>query len=225
MTDFNFESGENYWDHYQNESKWGEKDWKIYLNKLEENITYFLSIYNKLKENPNHLDELALHMGWDHDDLSLTQDLNTLSNEELEPDADNESNPYTIHKHPVFIVTKALYKFLYFKWKNYITEINPSISPLTSIEFSRTLHKGELNVFLAIQSLDLGDYGLTICHLKNSLSELNKSLKIFESLNNNPQSCPSLDEMKIRIFDLRELWIRVINDCRYEFKSSSSNDS
>ena len=48
---------------------------------------------------------------------------------------------------------------------------------------------------------------------------------IFESLNNNPQSCPSLDEMKIRIFDLRELWIRVINDCRYEFKSSSSNDS
>ena len=75
-----------------------------------------------------------------------------------------------------------------------------------------------MNVLLSIQALDLGDFGLSICHLKNSLSALNQSLSLLSQLKH-----PNLAfadgfrrEAQIRLFDLRELWIRVMGDCRHE---------
>ena len=45
-----------------------------------------------------------------------------------------------------------------------------------------------MNVLLSTQALDLGDYGLSICHLKNSLSALNQTLSILEQLDHPTQS-------------------------------------
>ena len=134
--------------------------------------------------------------------------------------------PYTLHKHPVFIVTKALYKYLNQSWSHFLNNNNPSISPKLCWDFAQTLHLGEFNVLLAIQSLDLGDYGLAICHLKNSLAELNQSLRILNDLSHNDEEFLNAftHELRIRIFDLRELWIRVMNDCRYESQRRSDKD-
>ena len=93
-----------------------------------------------------------------------------------------------------------------------------SLAPKTSWDYSKSLHQGEMNVLLSIQALDLGDYGLSICHLKNSLSALNQTLSILEKLDH--PNTEFLDgfrkEAQIRIYDLRELWIRVMGDCRHE---------
>ena len=75
-----------------------------------------------------------------------------------------------------------------------------------------------MNVLLSIQALDLGDFGLSICHLKNALSALNQSLDIVNRLThpNETYLASFQNEIRIRLFDLRELWIRVMGDCRHE---------
>ena len=93
-----------------------------------------------------------------------------------------------------------------------------NLTPKISWDYSNSLHLGEMNVLLSIQALDLGDYGLSICHLKNSLSALNQTLSLLDQLDH--PSSKFLNgfrkEAQIRIYDLRELWIRVMGDCRHE---------
>jgi hypothetical protein len=75
-----------------------------------------------------------------------------------------------------------------------------------------------MNVLLSIQALDLGDFGLSICHLKNSLYALNQTLALLNELRHPNQAYLEnfRNENRIRLFDLRELWIRVMGDCRHE---------
>jgi len=129
----------------------------------------------------------------------------------------------------VFIVTKSLYKYIKQSWEHLLKHNTSATSvtmcPELSWNFAKSIHNGELNILLAIQALDLGDYGLAICHLKNSLSELNQSLKLLEQLSSDDADYLEAfrQELKIRIFDLRELWIRVMNDCRHESQRRSDN--
>ena len=166
MTDYNFDSDESNWDHLSNESNWNEAQWRNYLRMTEKDSARFLSIYNSVKDKSNHLDEAASLMGWDGDDISLIEeDLQAEETTENTNTNDFSNLPYTLHKHPVFIVTKALYKYLNQSWSHFLNN-NPSISPKLCWDFAQSLHLGEFNVLLAIQALDLGDYGLAICHLK-----------------------------------------------------------
>ena len=117
MTDYNFDSDESNWDHLSNESYWNEAQWRNYLRMTEKDSARFLSIYNSIKDKSNHLDEAASIMGWDGDDISLIEeDLNAEDSEETLNSNEFSNLPYTLHKHPVFIVTKALYKYLNQSW-------------------------------------------------------------------------------------------------------------
>ena len=230
MADYNFDSNESHWDHFSNESNWNEAQWRNYLRITEKDSARFLSIYNTVKDKTNHLDEAASLMGWDGEDISLIdEDSNANHSEATEELYDGPDQPYTLHKHPVFIVTKSLYKYIKLSWEHLLKHntgaTSVKMSPELSWNFAKSLHNGELNILLAIQALDLGDYGLAICHLKNSLSELNQSLKLLEKLSSDDADYLEAfrQELKIRIFDLRELWIRVMNDCRHESQRRSDN--
>jgi hypothetical protein len=172
-------------------------------------------------------------MGWDSEDMSMTEDLsfmeNTESNDENQSDSidTNHSNelgdlndgaPYTLHRHPVFVVTRSLYRYLHKSWEHFMLHSQYAISPKLSWDYANSLHLAEMNVLLSIQSLDLGDFGLSICHLKNSLSALNQTLHILDQVTHSNAALLDgfRDEARIRIFDLRELWIRVLGDCRHE---------
>ena len=93
-----------------------------------------------------------------------------------------------------------------------------AISPKLSWDYANSLHHAEMNVLLSIQALDLADFGLSICHLKNSLSALNQTLDILDQVTHSNAALLDgfREEARIRIFDLRELWIRVLGDCRHE---------
>ena len=226
MTNFNFDSDESNWDHLSNESYWNEAQWRNYLRITEKDSARFLSIYNSIKDKSNHLDEAASLMGWDGEDISLVEEDFNFEDAEENTSSNEISNiPYTLHKHPVFIVTKALYKYLYESWNHFLNK-NPSISPKICWDFAQTLHQGEFNVLLAIQALDLGDYVLAICHLKNSLAALNESLSILSNLSHDDDEFLNAftRELRIRLFDLRELWLRVMKDCRYESRRRGDKD-
>ncbi|MEM1222471.1 MAG: hypothetical protein AAGH40_06875 [Verrucomicrobiota bacterium] len=218
MNDPNFDHSDGDWDDFTSEPAWGEQQWRNYLKGADRDTARFLSIYNSIKDKPNHLDEAANLMGWDVDDISLTEEFSSLGAENEDRDEDLDNAPYTLHRHPVFIVTRALYRYLRQSWQHYMDQSGTQVPAALSWKYADCLHRGETNVLLAIQSLDLGDFGLTICHLKNGLSALNETLTLLGQLSHpNTEFLEAFrHELKIRLFDLRELWIRVMSDCRTE---------
>jgi len=218
MSDSNFDPSEGDWDDFSNEPNWSESQWRSYLKSSDRDTARFLSIYNSIKDQPNHLDEAASLMGWDTEDISMTDDFSIVDTEEMERPDEMESTPYTLHRHPVFVVSRALYRYLHQSWEHFMTHSQTRISPLVCWKYGKSLHQGETNVLLSIQAIDLGDFGLAICHLKNSLSAINQTLGLLNKLSHpNPEYLEAFrHEIRIRIFDLRELWIRVMGDCRHE---------
>ena len=221
MSDPNFEHSDGNWDDSPSEPAWGESQWRKYLHGSDRDTAKFLSIYNSLKDKPNHLDEVAVQMGWDAEDISLTDEFSAPESEnegEGETPFDAHDAPYTLHRHPVIVVTRALYRYLHQSWEHYMAHSQNYLSPQLCWNYANSLHQAEMNVLLSIQAIDLGDFGLTICHLKNSLSALNQTLNILSQLTH-PNAAfleGFRNEARIRLFDLRELWIRVMGDCRHE---------
>lgn len=220
MSESNFEHFESGgWDEQPGEPTWGEHQWRKYLKSSDRDSAKFLSIYNRLKDKPDHLDEVALLMGWDVQDLSMTDEYSAIEvdMEETNP-GDQNGAPYTLHKHPVYVVTRSLYRYLHQSWEHFMTQTQSPMSPQLCWRYGNSLHQAEMNVLLSIQALDLGDYGLAICHLKNSLSALNQTLALLDQLcHTNLKFLHAFQhEARIRLFDLRELWLRVMQDCRVE---------
>ena len=169
-------------------------------------------------------------MGWDAEDMSMTDEFNSievdLDDNQLGPAENLEGAPYTLHKHPVFVVTRSLYRYLHQSWEHFMTHSQSEVAPQLCWKYANSLHQAEMNVLLSIQALDLGDFGLAICHLKNSLSALNQTLALLDQLcHPNREFIEAFrHEIRIRLFDLRELWLRVMQDCRIEGQRRPGGD-
>ena len=229
MSDQNFDSFESNWDDLPEESSWNEHQWRKYLNDSDGDIERFLHVYETFKGIPGHFDEIITQMGWDAEDISLTEDFDfaELENDSEESSDEDEVAPYTPLNHPVVVVTYALYSSLRKIWENYISNNGSYVSPQTCWQYADSLHRAEINVIFAVHAIDLGDYGLTICHLKNSLSALNDTLSLLDQIFHPDEDfLDSLrKEIRVRLFDLRELWLRVMGDCRIECNRRIDNDS
>ncbi len=225
MNDFNADGpAENEWEEPA-ELTWNEFDWEHYLREQDAAIARYLSFYEKLKGHPERIDETAHLMGWDEGDWSTEHEGETTGSASLseEPMPEDEPvdydnlEPYTLHKNPVFIATKAIYLGLRRTWEG--LAVDPAKVPQpVALAFQAALHRGEEQACLAIQALDLGDYAMAVSLFKRALHELNASLALIDGAG--PMRHPALaafrDDAWPRLFDLREIWLRIINECRDE---------
>lgn len=224
----NFDSDPNFDGDWEDKGglTWNEFDWRNYLNESDKEIARFLTIYNSLKDQPDHLDETAHLMGWEVEDWSNPvdgegfegDDFDDLEDPSLEDSEYEDMDPYTLHKHPVFIVTRALHEFLRGSWEHYMMHSQQHVTPQVAWSLANSLHRSESFAILALQSLDLGDYALTICHLKSAMASLNQTLSTLQGLVHEDARFLQVfrQEMYVRLFDLREIWLRVMQDCRDE---------
>jgi hypothetical protein len=221
MSGFDYEPfSDGDWDD-RGELSWNEFDWQRYLKHHDAETVRFLDHYQRLKSRPEHLDEVALQMGWDAEDWcpgNEAFDASETTQEPAEAAEAEDPDPYTIHKHPVFIATQALYLHLHSLWRQYIAAHQKLVSPLLAWQLSSSLHRGEMDAVLAVNALDLGDYNLTVCHLKNGLAALNQSLNLIHELPVGSLKANAfiLREAQTALFDLREIWLRLMNECREE---------
>lgn len=221
MNDFDADGpSENEWEE-QGELTWNEFDWEKYLREQDNAISRYLNFYEKLQGHPERIDETARLMGWEEGDWSAETESEI---EAMEEAAENESasdyeglEPYTLHKNPVFIATKAIYLGLGRQWLEVAADPLKVAQPL-ALAFQTALHRGEDQASLAIQALDLGDYAMAVSLFKRALRELNSSLALLDASRsgNHPAVTAFRERTLPRLFDLREIWLRVINECRDE---------
>jgi len=201
---------------------WNEFEWQRFLGRQSREVARFCSFYDQLAEKPDHLDVIAQKMGWDEDDWTLGDE-----NDDDEPwsgfsaeapeEEENDLDPYTLHRHPVFIVGQGLIRQLQHVVELLIRRREDKLSPSLAWRFAMSLSEIEKNLLLALQSVDVGDYLLGIIHSKMVLRGVNDALALVPVFARLAEDTARFDhEVRKRLFDLREVSLRVMADCREE---------
>jgi hypothetical protein len=233
MSDFDSEGFfENEWDE-RGDLAWNEFDWERYLREQDDTLHRYLAHYEKLQDHPERIDEVAHLMGWDDgqpgDEAESTGINSDADNEPVDspPCAGKYSlEPYTFHKNPVFIATKAIYLSLKRGWERLAGDDARIPQPL-ALAVQTSLYRGEEHAILGVQALDLGDFALAVSLFKRALQELNQTL----ALTGEPAAAANRyfagwrEAALPRLFDLREIWLRVISECRQELGRRVDDES
>ncbi len=221
MSQYEFEgNNEGDWDD-SGDLAWNESDWQIFLRNSDKEVARFLAAYNKVKNQDDRLDAAASLMGWHRDDWSSTDEIELDDHDfpiikSLDIDDLSNVDPYTIHKHPIYISSNALFSYLRASWERLMQENKLNNEPNLIWGYSVSLADAEKHCIIAANSLDLGDFLLAVCHFKKAHSALNESMRMNRLFQHHDQGTLVcyLRETNIRMHDLREIWLRVMSDCR-----------
>jgi hypothetical protein len=207
---------------------WNEFDWERYLREQDEAILRYRGFYEAAKDNSDRVDVVAERMGWDIADW--TDDIDDNSDDDDEDDDSDEpgeGDVYTLHKNPIFIATKAIASSLQQSWQLSVESTGTGITPTFALAVLSSLNRGEEQAVQAIHALDFGDYAMAISLFKRALSILNNSLALLngQEATEQPTLMAFRDAALPGLFDLREIWLRVINECRDELERSLDDES
>lgn len=228
----NFDSDgsfENEWNE-RGELAWNEFDWERYLRDQEETTNRYLAFYENNLEHPQRIDEVARNMGWDDGQWDIlensadnqgTSELPEAITEDFAPDSD----VYTLHKNPIFISTKAIYLRARRKWELIAADAK-NMPQSIAVNYLTTLHHGEDQSVQAINALEFGDYAMAISLFKRALSALNRTLALINDSRANQWTAVAAyrRDVLMSLFDLREIWLRVIGECRSELQRPVEDD-
>ena len=225
----NFDSdgaSENEWED-RGELAWNEFDWERYLREQDEAIHRYLGFYESFRNQTDRIDRVAEQMGWDGVEIESETEEDDSAEEETEEAADfgEPEEIYTLHKNPVFVATKAIYLSLSRSWE--LMAIDPAKVPTKmAVQYLASLHQGEEQASQAIHALDFGDYAMAISLFKRALSGLNRSLALLDDKAVSSRSALSAyrQDAVARLFDLREIWLRVISECRRELSRPAEEE-
>ena len=219
MSNFDSDGGsENQWED-RGDLAWNEFDWERYLREQDEAIHRYLRFYESCKGHPDRIDQVAEKMNWAQDDWSDDADATEFDDaeDEDEDDDDDPEDVYTLHKNPIFIATKAIYLGLSRSWESLAFESTKTPQSL-AVRMLSSLHVGEEQAVQAIHALDFGDYAMAVSLFKRALSALNGTLALLndDSITRHRAVLAWREEALPSLFDLREVWLRVIAECREE---------
>ncbi len=232
MSNFDSDGGsENEWED-RGDVAWNEFDWERYLREQDESIIRYLRFYEAAKEKPDRIDDVAELMGWGQgdwtDEDNGEETTAAKSDDEDAPDFSEEDDEevYTLHKNPIFISTKAISLSLRQRWELAAGDANKVPQPL-ALAFLASLQREEENAVHAIHALDFGDYAMAVSLFKRALSGINGSLALLndESALKYRTVATYREDALPRLFDLREIWLRVIAECREELDRPVDDES
>jgi hypothetical protein len=222
----NFDSGggsDNQWED-RGDLAWNEFDWERYLREQDEAITRYLRFYDGCKNTTDRIDYVAEKMNWGEEDWS-DDSADEPDDETTDASGDDREEVYTLHKNPIFIATKAIYSSLNRSWQELAADGAKVPQPM-AIALLASLHHGEEQAVQAVHALDFGDYAMAVSLFKRALSALNGSLALVnaDAVNRHRHVLGWREEALPRFFDLREIWLRVIAECREELERPVEDD-
>ena len=222
MSDFEPDgASEGPWDE-QGELAWTEFDWERYLRGQDEAVRRYLRHYEAARGQVDRIDVAAEKMGWGGE--GWTEDENRANAEEAAATTADD-DVYTLHKNPVYISTKAIYASLEHSWLKLAGD--PSrVAPAAALRLLQTFHHGAGQASEAVHALDFGDYAMAVSLFKRALASLNDSLATLadEETCRHRLTAAWREEARARLFDLREIWLRVISECREELERHDEDD-
>lgn len=197
------------------ELAWTELDWQKYLDTQEAAVRDYIKHYDQLPEAVDRVDEAARRMGWELAETPENLGADETKDEEPDDAFDGDWDPYTLHRNPVYISTRALYVSLLAHWERVAAQPD-RVPAALGITLQALLYRGNEQALQAVQALEMGDYTLAVCLFKRALRELNETLARLSQpdVAENALAMRYREYAMPRLFDLREIWLRVMNECR-----------
>jgi hypothetical protein len=226
MSNFDSDGGsDNQWDD-RGDLAWNEFDWERYLREQDEAIQRYLRYYEECKAGPDRIDVVAEKMNWGQDEWTDDEAEDFDDEDEAEDDLEDSDDVYTLHKNPIFIATKAIYVGLNRSWQTLASD-GTKVPQSLAVSMLAALHRGEEQAVQAIHALDFGDYAMAVSLFKRALSALNGSLALIndDSITRYRHVLAWREEALPRFFDLREVWLRVMAECREELERPLDDES
>jgi hypothetical protein len=152
-------------------------------------------------------------MGWENADWAPGDGPEEVNDDEDEgPDL-----PYCIHQHPVFLAARALGIQASTSFRTLLRDNDQTVPPLLAAEVMLTFWDSQHNVVMAVNATDTGDLPLAIVHMKRALSGINTAIGLLQSIPTEARlsSTSALEDTQSALFDLRDVCLRVISDCRW----------
>ncbi len=198
MSDYFDKEGEDY-----EENAWSELDWQRFLKRNEQKVREFVALYNHASTPA--FKEVHRWIAWD-----AAQEANP---EVSLPWAQVfQVSAESFQDHPLLIITQGLLGDVRQRWRAFAA-LNEEQLPITFVfEFEDALRAAAEKAMLAIVGLELAEDPMAICYAKHTLQAFNNALGVLYCL----PECLFRKEALQRVFDLRELWIRFIEECRAE---------
>jgi hypothetical protein len=218
MSNFDSDGGSDFEWEDRGDLAWNEFDWERYLREQDDAIERYLRFYETCRHSAQRLDEVAEKMNWSQEDWTDDSDAEAESQEaEAEEEFASPDDVYTLHKNPIFIATKAIFLGLNRSWS--AVAANPESAPQSlALSIQAALHTGEDHAVQAIHALDFGDYAMAVSLFKRALGALNATFALLNAptVSQHLAAGEWRDEALPRLFDLREIWLRVMAECRDE---------
>ncbi len=205
------------------ELAWTELDWQKYLDTQESAVRDYIKHYDQLPEAVDRVDEAARRMGWELAETPESPAAEEDKDDEDDDAFDGDWDPYTLHRNPVYISTRALYVSLLAHWERVAAQPD-RVPAALGITLQALLYRGNEQALQAVQALEMGDYTLAVCLFKRALRELNLTLARLSQpdVAETPLAMRYREYAMPRLFDMREIWLRVMNECR---QSGGGGDS
>jgi hypothetical protein len=215
MNDFNADGAPDGDGEKRDELSWTEFDWEKYLRQQDAAIAKYLEHYESLEANPDRIDEAARLMGWEEDDWNA-ESVDEVDLDNIPEDWD-DLEPYSVHRNPVFVATKAIFGGLWRRIGTFPQLPDPALSKAV-LGLAALCHQAEDTASMAIHALDLGDYAMAVSLFKRTLRALNAALSAVAAIEAMPApGCQAFAAAaRLRLFDLREISLRVMEECRQE---------
>ncbi len=232
MSNFNSDgSQENEWED-RGELAWNEFDWERYLREQDEAVRRYLNFYSATPPTgaADRIDAVAEKMGWGQDNWS--DEIADLADDDDDDEDDDsselfdEDDVYTLHKNPIFIATKAIYLGLRESWEALAVD-GAHVPQDLAVRLLASLHRGEEQSVQAIHALDFGDYAMAVSLLKRAMSALNGTLALLhrDQVADLPAIAAWREPAQQSLFDLREIWLRVMAECRDELDRPGDDEN
>ncbi|MBI4623351.1 MAG: hypothetical protein HY736_09060 [Verrucomicrobia bacterium] len=215
----------NEWDE-RGDLAWNEFDWERYLREQDEAVVRYLRFYQACKATPNRIDVVAEKMDWGQPDWSEENDESDVSDEPGEDGRfEEDEDVYTLHKNPIFIATKAIYLGLNRSWQSLAAD-PAKVPQALAVGLLASLQRGEEQAVQAIHALDFGDYAMAVSLFKRALGTLNGSLALAngDAMVRHRHALAWREEALPQLFDLREIWLRVMGECREELDHPADDE-
>lgn len=227
MSNFDSDGGPDFEWEDRGDLAWNEFDWERYLREQDDAIERYLRFYEACRHSAERLDEVAEKMNWSQDDWTDDGDADEATEQTAEEEEfERPDDVYTLHKNPIFIATKAIYLGLNRSWETVAAQ--PTNAPQSlAMSILTSLHAGEDHAVQAIHALDFGDYAMAVSLFKRALGALNGTLALLhaDGITQSAAATKWRDEALPRLFDLREIWLRVMAECREELERPMDDES